>query len=255
MKYSDETLMAYADGELGEPERSEIERALRGDAELAARVARHRALRQDVFGAFAGVLDEPVPARLRVVAGGAAAPAQQKVVQLDSARAARRAPQPERARSSWAQWGGMAAALVIGVFAGILGVQGMQGMQGEQLAALDQQGGALVAHGQLERALTQQLASAGIGAGAVQIGVSFVDKGGRFCRSFQVGGSAGLACREGAQWQLPLLAGSAAGNAGPYRQAGSAMPPAVLDAIDERIAGQALDANAERAAQQRGWIR
>jgi hypothetical protein len=252
MKYSDETLMAYADGELGEPERSEIERALRGDAELAARVARHRALREDVFGAFAGVLDEPVPARLRVVAGSAAAPAQQKVVQLDQARAGRKAPQPQRARWSWAQWGGMAASLVIGVFAGVLGVQGMQG---EQLAALDQQGGALVAQGQLERALTQQLASAGNSAGPVQIGVSFVDKGGRFCRSFQVGASAGLACREGAQWRLPLLAGSAAGNAGAYRQAGSAMPPAVLDAIDERIAGQALDANGERAAQQRGWVR
>ena len=251
MKYSDETLMAYADGELGEAERSEIESALRGDAELAARVARHRALRQDVFGAFAGVLDEPVPARLRVVAGGAAAQAPQKVVPIDRARAARQAPQAPRARWSWAQWGGMAASLVIGVYAGILGMQGMQG--GQQLAALDQHSGALVAQGQLERALTQQLA--GTGAGAVQIGVSFVDKGGKFCRSFQVGASAGLACREGAQWQVPLLAGSTAGSAGAYRQAGSAMPPAVLDAIDERIAGQALDAAAERAAQQRGWIR
>jgi hypothetical protein len=251
MKFSDETLMAYADGELGEPERSKLERALKSDPELAARVAQHRALRADVFGAFAGVLDEPVPARLHVVAGSAAAP-QDKVVHLDRVRAAREAA-PERPRWSWAQWGGMAASLAIGVLAGSLGVKGLQDQP--QLAALTTSNGALVAQGQLERALSQQLASAGTPGSAVQIGVSFVDKGGNFCRSFTLGTSAGLACRDGAQWQVPLLAEGEAAAAGAYRQAGSAMPPAVLDAIDARIAGPALDAGAERAALQRGWAR
>jgi hypothetical protein len=40
-----------------------------------------------------------------------------------------------------------------------------------------------------------------------------------------------------------------------YRQAGAQMPPAVLEAIDERIAGKALDAQGERAARDRGWTR
>jgi hypothetical protein len=124
-----------------------------------------------------------------------------------------------------------------------------------QLAALTTSNGALVAQGQLERALSQQLASAGTPGSAVQIGVSFVDQGGNFCRSFTLGTSAGLACRDGGQWQVPLLAEGEAAAAGAYRQAGSAMPPAVLDAIDARIAGQALDAGAERAALQRGWAR
>jgi hypothetical protein len=259
MKYSDETLMAYADGELGEPERGELERALQSDPELAARVAQHRALRAGVFGAFAGVLDEPVPARLRVVAASAApasaAPASagtDKVVHLDRARAARQAA-PERPRWSWAQWGGMAASLAIGVLAGSLGLKSMQ--DEPQLAALTTSNGALVAQGQLEHALSQQLASAGTSGGAVRIGVSFVDKGGNFCRSFQLGTSAGLACRDGQQWQVPLLAEGEAGAGGAYRQAGSAMPAAVLDAIDARIAGQALDAGAERAALRRAWAR
>ena len=65
MKYSDEILMAYADGELEEPRRSEVEHAVRADPALAAIVERHRALRRDVFSAFAGVLDEPVPPQLR----------------------------------------------------------------------------------------------------------------------------------------------------------------------------------------------
>ncbi|MEO7496059.1 MAG: anti-sigma factor, partial [Massilia sp.] len=65
MRFSDETIMAFADGELGEPERSALEQAVKRDPALAAQVARHQALREDVFGAFAGVLDEPVPARLQ----------------------------------------------------------------------------------------------------------------------------------------------------------------------------------------------
>jgi hypothetical protein len=40
---------------------------------------------------------------------------------------------------------------------------------------------------------------------------------------------------------------------GGYRQAGSALPPAVLDAIDERIAGAPLDAAGEQAARNKGW--
>ena len=40
---------------------------------------------------------------------------------------------------------------------------------------------------------------------------------------------------------------------GGYRQAGSALPPAVLDAIDARIDGAPLDAAGEEAARRRGW--
>ncbi|QNA89169.1 hypothetical protein G4G28_13095 [Massilia sp. Dwa41.01b] len=120
MNFSDEILMAYADGELAEPERSAVERALREDPAVAAAVERHRALRADVFAAFAGVLDEPVPERL-------VPPRPAPVHSLEEARAARasQAAQPaarqatvSAPRSSWAQWGGMAAALVIGVLAG-----------------------------------------------------------------------------------------------------------------------------------------
>jgi hypothetical protein len=42
---------------------------------------------------------------------------------------------------------------------------------------------------------------------------------------------------------------------GEYRQAAADMPPQVLEAIDQRIAGQALDAKAEQEAVQRKWQR
>ena len=79
MTYSDDTLMAYADGELDPAERAAIELAMRIDPAIAAAVERHRALRADVAAAFAGILDEPVPARLQPPA---------PIISLDAAREA-----------------------------------------------------------------------------------------------------------------------------------------------------------------------
>ena len=64
---------------------------------------------------------------------------------------------------------------------------------------------------------------------------------------------AGLACRDGAAWRVSTLAAVARVEAAPMRQAGSALPPAVLDAIDARIADKPLDAAGEEAARARGW--
>jgi hypothetical protein len=89
----------------------------------------------------------------------------------------------------------------------------------------------------------------------VKIGVTFASIDGQLCRSFVAGESAGLACRSGEQWKLAVLAEVAKGAPGEYQQAGSAMPAVVLEAIDARIAGPALDAQAEQAARQRGWRR
>jgi hypothetical protein len=235
MKFSDETLMAYADGELDEAQRAEVERALDTDPALAERVLQHQALRSDVFAAFAPILDEPVPPALTA----AALPG--KVADLSAARAARAAPR----RWSWPEWGALAASLAVGVLVGSM----VAGTDGTALVAQGA-GGKLVAQGQLATALSQQLAASD---GAVHIGVSFAAKDGALCRSFIAGGTAGLACRNGKEWQVPVMAEAASAAAGDYRQAASAMPAAVLDAVDARIAGPALDAKAEREAVQRGW--
>lgn len=245
MSFPDETLMAYADGELHTLQRAAIERAMRADPALAARVAQFQAQRTDVFAAFAPIVEETVPARL------AAAVRPQPVAELDAARAARVAAASAPRRWSWLEWGGMAASLAVGVLAGgvLLG-----GGAGTQLAVASGADGALVAQGALADALSQQLAGSGQG-GKVAIGVSFVAKDGVFCRSFAMGASAGVACRNGGRWTLPVLAAADPSASGDYRQAGSAMPAVVLDAIDARIAGTPLDAQAEQAARQRGWRR
>lgn len=227
MTYSDDTLMAYADGELEAAERAAIEQAMRTDPAIAAAVERHRALRMDVAAAFAGILDEPVPARLQPPA---------PVVSLAVERDKRR-------RWSWPEWGALAATLVVGVLAGRMIPGGGPAIAGN--------GNQVVAQGELAAALDRQVG--GKAEGAVKVGVSFAARDGAYCRGFVMGASAGLACREGGQWKIPVLAEAEKEAAGGYRQAGSALPPAVLDAIDARIADKPLDAAGEEAARARGW--
>ena len=246
MRFTDETLMAFADGELDEPTRSAVERAMHADPALAAKVRQHISLRQDVFRAFARTLDEPVPPRLRQVASSP------KVIQLDSVRASRKQAVERPQRWSWPEWGAIAATLVVGVLAGTLG---LRAVQGETTFASAGSNGALTARGKLDTALTRQLASAPAAGDGVRIGVSFVAKDGQYCRTFAMGAASGLACRAGGGWTVPVLVEGEGGAPGAYRQAGSAMPSAVLDAVDARAVGPSLDARAEQAAAQRGWTR
>lgn len=256
MNISEETLMAFADGELDEQGRFEVELAMRHDPVVAEKVRSHMALRSSVFKAYVSTLDEAVPQRLQAATGKSA-----KVVQLDSVRQLRTPPPPVAAPAkrrlasiAWPQWGALAATLVLGVLIGGTGVGSLGA--GAQLATIDAGSGALAAQGALAQALSQQLASAPAASSGVALGVSFMDQDGNYCRSFKLAKSAGLACQSGGEWRIAVLSDSAAGApgaAGAYRQAGAAMPAAVLEAIDARISGTTLDAAAEKAAMLRGW--
>ena len=191
--------------------------------------------RRRMAAAFDDVLREPVPDRLKALLAEPAPAA--AVVDLGAVRARR------AGMNSWAAWGGMAAALLLGT------------LLGTRLAPPGEDGqGRLVASGAVARALDRQLASAPGGAVAVQ--VSFKARDGRYCRSFSTAEAAGLACREpDGAWALQQLATVEAGPGGGMRQAASSLPPAVLAAIDARMAGEALNAEQERAARDAGWQR
>lgn len=238
---NEQTLMAYLDGELNAAEQTEAEREIAADPALAERVRVQQALRARLQAAYAPVLDEPAPQRLLDALD---APVQ--VVDLAAAREAR---QPRR-RWQWPEWGAMAAS----VLAGVVGGQLMLGANDPLRTARD---GSLVAGGPLARALSEQLASAPPEGAPVRIGTSFLARSGNYCRSFVLerdAPMAGLACREGDDWKLQLVAPAAKPEGGGgYRMAGSALPLVLLKAIDEQIQGPPLDAAAEQAAQQRGW--
>lgn len=69
MQIDDETLMAYADGQLPLMEAKRIEAAIAQDPVLASRVARFRAVRRALRTAYDDVIKEPVPEHLRALIG------------------------------------------------------------------------------------------------------------------------------------------------------------------------------------------
>lgn len=238
----DETLLiAYADGELDAETRAEVERAIASDPALAAIVEKHRRLRDRLAGHFAPVAEEPVPDALRALIEGAAKP-QAEVIDFAGARA-------RRLRSfslpAWGQAGAIAASLVVGIFAGRMVLPANQG-------PVTMRGGALVAHGTLAHSLDTQLASAQPGDAAVRIGVSFRDREDRFCRTFDAGAVSGVACRGEEGWMLPFTAASGGAAGGQYRQAASG-DALVMGAAEAMMAGEPLDAEAERKARDHGW--
>lgn len=263
MSFSDETLIAYADGELDVATRRAVEQACSTDLALARRVAYYKTRRSNVFAGFAPGDDGQ---RMRT-------PRQATIVSLDAVRAKREAVQlaarkaTRERRWSWPEWTALGGVLVVGVLAGTFGLSYLQADEGPVDLVASREG-TLVAQGQLATALEQQASAppgaAGVAtnaaaraAGAVRIGVSFVSTDGSYCRSFASGiGTSeidGLACKTGQEWRLALVMQNPRAGAGKV-PAGEIAPP-VESAIEGRIAGEPLDAKAEQEAMQRGWQR
>jgi hypothetical protein len=252
MTISDETLMAFADGELDAAARSAVELALRADPQLEKRVAEHRALRQRIQAAYSAELSEPVPERLVMAASRRADVLGTNVVDLQDARHAMARDAAARPLKLW--WrpvGSIAASLIIGL--------GIGYGSWHQTPPLNRSAdGALVASGELAKALSQHLSAEQSPALAVQIGLSFLAKSGDYCRTFSLSGAvspAGVACHHGRQWQIQMLTQSVGAADAPaaYRTAATGMPPAILKAVEEQISGEPLDQTAESAARSKGW--
>ena len=242
MRYSEDTLMAFADGELDDAMRAEIEAAMAADPELARAVERHFALAARVRARYEGIAREPVPERLAALV---AAPESDSVADLPLRRR-ERAVAPRRGRTG--HWAALAASIVVAMLVGTLLLR-------EPPEPYETVDGRLVARGELDRALTAELAALP-GDSNVNIGISFRDREGRFCRTFhlqQKSPVAGLACFVGEQWELAALADAAPREDG-LRAAGT-MPLEVLRAVDAAIEGDPLDAAAEAAARDAGWRR
>ena len=251
MSFSDDILMAYADGQLDQATRRAVELAMQRDAALAQRVAQYQSARQRMGGPRRGAT----------------------VVQLAAVRATRAATQQaaRKARKgwrwSWLEWGALALVLVLGVAAGKFWLADWQPDPQSQ-ASVAWRDGALQAQGRLALALEQAPGgAAGVYGGSVRILSSFVAADGGYCRSFSATGSvqdmAGLACKSGGGWKLAVLmqqpraAAQAQGGApgAAQRQAAAELPAAVQAVVEQRNSGILLDAAAEQDAMQKAWQR
>lgn len=230
------TIAAFVDGELDDVSMRRIEREAESNSELAAAIANQRALRARLATHYAPVLDEALPDRLTILLAGAAR-VDDSLTERRAEKAAMRSPY----RSFGAmQWGAMAASLALGIAIGTGAWQ--------TAGPIALESGTLVASGALANALDTQLASAQRSDSAVRIGTSFTDRSGRYCRTFDSAAVAGIGCRDDGRWQLEQTArGSSAGD---YRQASAG---SVAAAAAQMMAGDPLDASAERAARDKGW--
>jgi hypothetical protein len=241
MTVSAERLMAFADGMLDPESAQEVERAIAANPALAAEVERHRALKRSLVAAYDPVLEEPAPAALTALFGKAA-----PVAELEEARL-RRARTPG-VPTRFVAPAAMAAGLAMGIVFG--------GALSGRSALLGEGPDGLVARHELSRALDQRLASEPDPRALVQVGLSFRDRQGRWCRTFTVrreDGFAGLACRTGDAWALKATATVASRPEGQFETAAAGLPPEILAAVDRTIGGEPADAAAERAARQSGW--
>jgi anti-sigma factor RsiW len=120
-KPSDETLIAYLDGELDTESRSEVESWLEADAELRDYVAALAASAAALRAAFEPVVHEPVPERLLAAARGVPA-ASAEIVDFKAAQKVRTTkPLMQRPWARFAMAAGVGGLLIgggVGYFAG-----------------------------------------------------------------------------------------------------------------------------------------
>jgi hypothetical protein len=233
MNVSDDTLAAYVDGELDSAARADIEEAGRTDPSIEQRIARYRALRNQLQAAYAAELDEPVPDRLMATLREPETRGSPAVAGLRAAR--------------WRY--SLAASVLIAIGAGFLA------WRHTHTAPTEEVNGTLVAQGVLAAGLSDQLSGDSTPGSPVRIGLSFMAKSGNYCRTFSLSSDAGLACRHAGRWEILALAkrGPMESPDSQFRTAGSAMSGEVREAVERQIAGEPLDRAGELAARGRNW--
>ncbi len=230
MKVDLQTLIAFADGELTDPERAEVQRELDADSALRAQLEAQQRLRTRISAAFDPIVLEPAPAELI-----AAVQAPANVVSLTA----------RRPRWSAREWGAMAASLAAGLIVGI-GVLRPQ-------AVVSTDNATLVASGPLHQALDTQLASDT--DSPVHIGLTYRNRDGAVCRTFVMNRThmQGLACRAASQWRLEIVTRDTSTQSGEMRTAGTEIDPAILQVAQANMSGDAFDVTAERQARDAHW--
>lgn len=230
MAIDDALLMAWLDGELDSAESARVEAEIAADPALQRALETQRALRSRLRAHYDPVAEEPVPPQLRALL-------EPEVVDFEAARR-RRTP-------VWQVLAAIAASLLVGIMVG-------RSLPGGVTGPVAVKDGMLVAQGALAEALDTQLASAQPADAATRIGVSFARADGAFCRTFEGEALSGLACREQTGWRMVMTAPGVRGAQRDYRQAGN-MSARIAETAQELMAGEPLDAPAERRARDSGW--
>ena len=204
--FDDETLTAYADGELPPDQAALIEAAAAGDGMLAARIARLRAQRGLLAAAYPEI-EAPLPSALQSLLGDAPPAQTATVLAFRPKPKAEAAAKPQRAAMQWGGWALAAALLLAVVLTPMLfperdGYRQATGTAPQPAAAAE------------DAAVAGALVNAMVGGDAqtlpdgrvLALGAA-IPVNGHECRGFTLTGSGGgIACPDGESLQFLVLA-------------------------------------------------
>lgn len=237
-EFDDETLMAFADGELDEAQSQALEEALATDDALAERLAVFLDSRRLVGDALKPLIDEPVPEALLVSVRRMAEDAQRAA---DKPQDNVVAFQPRQQSVAARRWLMPLAASVVAVITGIIGFS--VGRMGPPAA----DSGAEIASA-LDREASGKDVALDASGKVLHVIATFRDERGDVCREYEVKEPASrtltIACRQQGGWttRLALTAPTADGY----------VPASSQETIDAYLAsiqaGAPLSAEEERTA-------
>jgi len=243
-----ETLSAFIDGELDVAERAQVAALVESDPKLKAYIAEQEELRATLHAAFANVIAQPVPEHLLATAANAPISLRVRV------RRWLGVTQSTGNKGSTGRFVAPALTMALGL---IIGVAVERGSSSTSEFSVSSSTGGIVASAELGQTLDQRLASEEQN-GATRVGITFRDRSGAVCRSFEVSRDSsttnGFACHRGGDWQVgALVSRPPSGPTPSYGLASSSMPDPIRDAISAHIEGVPFDAASERRARDRGW--
>ena len=258
---SDEMIMAYADGELGDDDRRAVEAYLAGNPAAAARLRAFEVSGRSLARLYDDAMRQPVPAYL--------------VETVRTAKVARPVSAGLRAYLAGALGSvvaapsalPMTAALACALLAGGAAGWGIHALSGPQRGSTNVAvltGGGLVASAALQRALETMPSGRPAPEGndqrfAVTPRLSFLSQSGRYCRQYEMGAPqfAGVSCRSpDGEWRIELHMPARALKASNDRIAPAGGPASAIEsAIDAMIKGDALGPDEEAQLIAKGWHR
>ncbi|WP_296721625.1 hypothetical protein [Erythrobacter sp.] len=235
MNITDETLAAYADGELDGAEKERVAAAVAADPALAAKIEAHHALKARLAAHYAPLAKEAVPPHLAALLSGAQDKDEQNSGEVISFAAERQKRGLVPVLRRWGPIAGpaLAASLVLAV---------LQPWQGNPEGYADPA---------LATALDTLLAANQPADAETRILLSFERDSGGLCRAWRGETEGGIACRDDTGWKIEQQFALGGAQSSEFRQAGSEAD--LLAAAQDMAAGGALDAAEEQVARNRDW--
>lgn len=235
MNITDETLAAFADGELESTVAAQVAAAVAADPALAAKVEAHRALKARLASHYAPLAEQALPPHLTALLSGAQQRDDDSGGEVISFAAARQQRGLVPVLRRWGPIAGpaLAASLVLAV---------LQPWKGSPDGYADPA---------LATVLETQLAANQPAGAETRILLSFERESGGLCRAWRGETEGGIACRDESGWKVEQQFALGGAQSSEFRQAGSESD--LLAAAQDMAAGGALDAAQEQAARKRNW--